>query len=155
MSDAIVKPESKSWVQSFVERAHGTVAQAPVGSPVSYVREAGSTAGAMVEASIVGGTLGAAHAKFGLDSPIGAIDLWLAALGAAFGIGASKYSPFWAGVGRRMGQDAFATFTFRKAYELVKGQPLTGSVQRVAAPKPGTGPGINGEDPIERAVRGL
>lgn len=159
MSDAIVKPDPpKSWVQSFVERARGEIKVAPAASPVSYVRETGTTLGAYTSGGILGSLLGAGHAKFGLDSKAGPVDGWVAGAGAIGSILLSGHFPELAAQARKTGGDAFTILTFRKAYEVVKHQPLAGGnaspgVQRIAAP--GKGPGISGEDPIERVAKGL
>lgn len=159
MSDEITKAApAKSWVQSFVERARGEIKAAPAASPVSYVREAGSTIGELTGGGILGSLLGATHAKFGLDSKAGPIDGWIAGLSALASIGASGHHPQFAAQARANAGRAFTLLSFRKSYELVKGSPLAGGtaipgVTRMSAPN--RGPGIAGEDPIEKAARGL
>lgn len=158
MSDAITKPEvSKSWVEKFIEKARGDISKAPPVTPAAYARETGSTVGDYTAGGITGSLLGAAHAKWGLDRPVGPIDGWIAGLGALGSIGLSGHFPNLAAVARRIGSAAFTTLSFRKGYEVVKHEPLAGGmapgVQRIAAP--GKGPGVHGEDPIERVARDL
>lgn len=157
MSD-IVRSEPKSWVQSFIERARGTIEKAAPGSPTSYVKETGSTAADYAVGGVTGALLGATHAKFGLDTKGGPIDGWLAGIGAIASIGLSGHSPKFAELARKAGSQAAGILSFRKSYAVVKHEPLAGgsgpSVQRIAAPA-GKGPGIAGEDPIEKAARGL
>ncbi len=156
MSDAITpKPEErKSWVQQWVDRAKGEIKAAPPTTPASYVRETGTTVGEYAEGGIVGSLLGAAHAKFGLDTSGGPVDGWIAGAGALGAIGLSGHMPLLAARLRRIGADAFTVLSFRKGYSLVKHEPFVGggsAVQRMAAP----GSGIAVEDPIERASKGL
>jgi hypothetical protein len=156
MSDAITKPETKSWVQQFVERARGEIQKAPPASATSYVRETGSTIGDYLEGGAVASLLGATHAKWGLDTKGGPIDGWLAGLGALASVGFSGHSPGLADHARRIGAQAFGIFAFRKAFEVVKHEPLAGGgsvAQRVTIP--GKGPGASGEDPIEVVAKGL
>lgn len=161
MSDAIV-PEKKSWVQRFVERAHGAIEQAPAGSPIGYARATGSTAKDFGVAGLLGGALGVSHAKFGNDTKFGAVEGWIAAAGALGAIGLSGTNPTAAALANRIGSEAFTVWSFRKAYELAAGRAFSASpaplptprVQSIPA-KPGTGPGIAGEDPIERVARSL
>lgn len=161
MSDivpAVATPtERKSWVQSFVERARGEIQSAPPATPISYVREAGSTLGEFAASGAVGSLLGAAHAKWGLDSKGGPIDGWLAGGGAIASVLLSGHMPEIAAYARKLGERSFTVFSFRKGFEAVRHEPLAGGgaggVTRIAVP--GTGPGINGEDPIERVAKGL
>jgi hypothetical protein len=157
MSDAIVtKP--KSWVENFIERARGSIEKAPSGSAVSYVKETGTTAGDYAIGGATGALLGAAHAKFGLDTKGGPIDGWLAGIGALASIGLSGHFPRFAEIARKAGAQSVGILSFRKSYQTVKHEPLAGgsgpSVHRVTVPA-GKGPGIAGEDPIEKAARGL
>jgi hypothetical protein len=156
MNGEIVK-QDKSWSQSFVDRAKQELASAPAVSAAVYVRETASTAVEYTEAGVVGGMLGATHAKFGLDGPLGPTDAWVAALGAIFGVAASGHFPALAARARGVGAKALTVLAFRKSYELVKHEPLGGAVtpgvQRVTLP--GKGPGVAGEDPIEAVARAL
>jgi hypothetical protein len=157
MSDAITKPE-KSWVRQWIDQAKGSIQGAAPTSPVSYVRETGSTLSEYAEGGAVGALLGTAHAKWGLDTRGGPIDGWLAGLGFLTSIGLSGHHPVIAAHARKVGGQAFTVLAFRKGYEVVKHQALPGgtasTVQHVAAPA-GKGPGIAGEDPIEKAARGI
>ena len=158
MSDAITsQPEAKkSWVQNFVERARGEINKAPPAAPAAYMRETGSTVGEYAEGGIVGSLLGATHAKWGLDTKGGPIDGWIAGASAIASVGLSGHFPAFAARVRQVGSKAFTILSFRKSYEVVKHEPLPGggdAVQRIASP--GTGPGIAGEDPIERVARRL
>ena len=152
---AVVKaPEKPSWVQNFVDRAKGTIERAEPKSAVSYVREAGSTAGDYALGGAVGGVLGAAHAKFGLDTRGGPIDGWISGLGAIFAVGLSGYFPNAAAYARKVGSGAFTILAFRKTYGGVSKHPLpSGGVTRVAAPAASST--VAGEDPIDRVARGL
>ena len=159
MADEIVKAApQKTWVEKFVEKARGEIQAAPPASAVSYVRETGSTLGEYAEGAVVGSALGAAHAKFGLDTPGGPIDGWFAGLGALLGVGLSGHFPELAAHLRRIGAQSATVFAFRKGYGLVKHEPLPGGtsspgVQRITIP--GKGPGVTGRDPIEVAAEGL
>lgn len=159
MSDIIKPPEAKeSWVQSFVKRARGEIQAAPAASPISYVREAGSTVGDLAEGGIVGSLLGATHGKWGLDSKAGPVDGWIAGLGAAASVLLSGHMPEVATHARKVATQAFTVLSFRKGYEVVKHEALAGGsaspgVQRI--PAPGTGPGIHGEDPIVAVTKNL
>jgi hypothetical protein len=159
MPDPIIKSEEKKphWVQQFIDRAKGTIAQAPPASATSYVRETVSTAGEYTGGAVVGSLLGAAHAKWGLDTKGGPIDGWLAGLGGLLSVGLSGHLPQVAAYARKVGTNAVTVFTFRKSYETVKHEPLLGGVangvQRIAAP--GKGPGVHGEDPIVRLAQEL
>jgi hypothetical protein len=159
MSDAISKPaEAKHWVQQFFEKARGDLAKAAPATPASYVRETGSAVGELLEGGAVGSLLGATHAKWGLDTAGGPIDGWIAGLGTLMSIGVSGHFPEVAVHLRKVGGQAFTVYSFRKGYEIVKHAPLAGgaaspNVQRVAVP--GKGPGVHGEDPIEKVARDL
>jgi len=159
MSDAIAttKPAAGAWVQNWVKQVRGDIAQAPAASPVSYVKETGSTVGEYTEGGVVGSLLGATHAKWGLDSPAGPVDGLIAGLGFLASVGLSGHYPGAAAHFRKIGAQAFTILAFRKGYEVVKHEPLMGGtsngVQRMAAP--GRGPGAQGEDPIELAAKGL
>jgi hypothetical protein len=161
MSNAIQIPpapkaEAKSWSQAFVDRAKAELSAAPSVDVGAYVKETVGVIGEYAEGGVVGSVLGATHARFGLDSPVGPTDGWLAVFGALVGVAASGHAPMLAARARGVGSKAFAILAFRKSYELVRHEPLlggTGGVQRIAAP--GTGPGITREDPIEVAARGL
>ena len=160
MSDAIVTapPAPKSWVQTFVERAKGTIEKAEPKTAVSYVREAGSTAGDYAVEGIVGGLLGTAHAKFGLDSRVGPVDGLIAGFGALAAVGLSGYFPQAATYARKIGSSSFGIYSFRKSFGAIKHAPLAGAnpnVTRVAA-TPTSGSQVAGEeDPIEKAAKGL
>jgi hypothetical protein len=161
MSDIVKPPEAKeSWVQSFVKRARGEIQSAPASTPISYVREAGTTLGDFAEGGITGSLLGATHGKWGLDSKAGPVDAWIAGLGAAGSVLLSGISPGLAAHARKVGSQAFTVLSFRKGYEVVKHEPLAGGtsspspgVQRI--PAPGTGPGIAGEDTIVATAKNL
>jgi hypothetical protein len=161
MTDAITKPDGKKdWVQRFIGLAKGEVDKAPAAAtPAStYLREAGSTAGTYGLAGILGGLLGATHAKWGLDSKAGPIDGWISGFGVLGSLWAAGRWPEAAAYARQAGAFAFNTLTFRKSFEAVKGTPLvggtTGAVQRIVVPA-GKGPGVAGEDPIERTAKSL
>jgi hypothetical protein len=163
MSDAIIKAAPpKSWIENFVERAKGEIKAAPPATPVAYVRQMGSVAGEYVEGGIVSSLLGAAHAKFGLDTRGGPIDGWIAGLGALGAVGLSGHFPMLAERALRAGRTGWDILLFRKSFETVNHGPMIGAgngapgvpgVTRIAAP--GKGPGIAGEDPIEVVARGL
>jgi len=162
MSDAaaITKPAEPSsgpaWVKNFVARAHGEIKQAPAGTPVSYARTGGSTLLDFTEGGITGSLLGATHARWGLDSPVGPVDAWIAGFSALIGVAASGHYPGVAEHFRKVGTQAFTILAFRKSYEVVKHEPLmggSGGVQRISAP--GKGPGVSTEDPIEAAAKRL
>jgi hypothetical protein len=157
MSGEIVKQDTKSWSQMFVDRAKQEIANAPPAPLASYVKESGSTFAEYAEGGVTGSLLGATHAQFGLDTRAGPVDGWLAAFGAIFGVAASGHFPALAARARGVGAKAFTVLSFRKSYELVKHEPLgattTARVQRVSLP--GKGPGVAGEDPIEAAARAL
>ncbi len=152
------RPEPRSWSQSFVDRAKQELASAPPVTAAVYITGAASTGVEYTEGAVVGGMLGATHAKFGLDGPMGPTDGWIAALGAILGVAASAHFPALAARARGVGAKAFTVLAFRKSFELVGGAPLasgtaTPGVQRIALP--GKGPGVAGEDPIEAAARAL
>jgi hypothetical protein len=150
---------SKSWVQTFVDRAKASVHSAPSASPLSYAREAGSVGAEYLSGGAIGALLGATHAKFGLDKGKFPIDGLLAAAGGLAGIALSGHMPEVAAMARRAGAQAFTIFTFRRSYELVAKGPLSfsggghGGVTRIAAP--GKGPGVGSSDPIEKAASKL
>lgn len=151
-----VVAQPKSWVTRLVEGATGGIQQAPAKTPLSYVREAGSLTGRFVQAGGVGALLGAAHAKFGLDTKAGPVDGWAAALGWIFGIGLSGHYPWLAQRLADGGTQALTVLSFRKAFGLVGGQGMTpGGAQ---APLPGipfspAAARFSGEDPIITAAK--
>lgn len=158
MSDQIVKaPETKSWVQQFVDKARGDIAKAPPASAVSYVKETGSTLAEYAVGGTVGSLLGATHAKWGLDTKGGPIDGWIAGAGALVSIGLSGHFPQFAAYARKIGDKAFTVLSFRKGFEVVKHEPLAGgsfgAVQRIAPA--GKSAAMHGEDPIEKAAADL
>jgi hypothetical protein len=115
------KPEPKSWVQQFVERASRKIETAAPASPVSYVREAGSTVGEYLLSTTVGGLLGATHAKWGLDATGVPIDGVIAGAGALLSIGLSGVAPQAAEFCRTRGSHAAGIYAFRQAFDLVAG----------------------------------
>jgi hypothetical protein len=138
----------KSHVQHFVDRAKGAIEKAPAASPLSYVREAGTTTGMFVEAGLIGALLGATHAKFGLDKGNVPVDAALALAGYVAGVALSGHSPAWATLAARAGSDAFAVFAFRRSFELVAKGPLSprsGQAATRIAPSKKTG---GSKDPI-------
>lgn len=126
-------------------------------TPSSYLRESGSALLEYTEGGVTGSLLGAAHAKWGLDSPAGPVDGWIAGLGAALGVALSGHFPGAAAHIRGVAAKAFTVLAFRKGYEVVKHEPLPGGmrpgVTRIGAP--GRGAGVTRADPIEEAARGL
>ncbi len=151
MSEEIVKAEpKKSWIQEFVDKARAGVEKAEPKSPTSFVRETGGVVGGLFKSGLVGSLFGAAHAKWGLDTPAGPADGAIAGLGSLLGIALSQHFPEVASYCRETGRDAFTIFTFRKSFGLVSGAPLMGgggaTAPRMTAA--GKGPGIAGEDPI-------
>lgn len=158
MSDeAIVKATpKKTWVQEFVERARGEIQAAPPASAVSYVREGGNVLGDYSFGGVIGALLGAAHAKWGLDTKHGPADGWIAGLGALASVGLSGHLPEVSAWARKIGTAGATIVTFRKSYEVVKHEPLSSGgaapgIQRIAAP----GNFATGEDPIEAVARSL
>jgi hypothetical protein len=124
---------------------------------MAYVRETGTVLGDFAVASVVGSSLGAAHAKWGLDTPAGPLDGWVMGASAVASVVLSGYSPEVAAYARKIGTAAASVLTFRKSYEVVKHEPLPGGaklasaarVQRIAAP------GTIADDPIERIAKAL
>ncbi len=157
MSDAITTESKGSWVQQFFEKARGNISKAPAATPASYVRETGSTIGDYAEGGITGSLLGAAHAKWGLDTKAGPIDGMIAGIGALASIGISGHMPLLATHVRKVGLAAATVFSFRRGYEVVKHEPLAGMTGvKVSRPSPvGKGPGVAREDPIEKVARDL
>lgn len=166
MSDTTINPaaivpkpvERKSWVQQFVERATSGIQKAEPASAVSYVREAGGTLGTYLEGGTTGSLLGAAHAKWGLDTKGGPIDGWLAGLGAILSVGLSGHFPGAAMHAREIGSQAFTIWSFRKSFELVAHEPFAATTQSPGSVSvaPTTGKSaIAGEDPIVKAAAGL
>ena len=157
MSDAIVRHEPKSWAQKFVDLAKGEIIKAPHATPATFAREAGSVAFEYVEGAITGGLLGTYHAQYGLDSKVGAVDGWLAGIGAILGVALAAHSPFWSARARGVGSKALTVLAFRRSFELVGHQPMPGGtapgVKRIAAP--GTGPGVTTQDRIEAVAKDL
>lgn len=158
MSDSAIVAAPKSFVQSFIERARGVTQQAaPAHTAMSYVKAAGATAANFASGGAVGALLGAAHGKFGLDTKGGPIDGWLSGISAIASIGLAGKFPAWAAVAERAGSQAFAILAFRKGYGVVKHAPLAGgsgpTVQRVAVASKGAT--VAGEDPIEKAAKGI
>jgi len=164
MSEAIEPVEKKSWVQQFVARANSAVQTAAPREPLSYAREAGTAISEFATGGALGALLGATHARFGLDTRVGAIDAWAAGLGVLGGVALSGHLPQLAAAARKAGGQAFAIYTFRKSYGLVKREPLHGGtgapaaihgerVTRIAAP--GQGPGVSAVDRIEAAAARL
>ena len=158
MADELAKPApQQTWVEKFVAKARGEIQAAPHASPAAYVREAGSAIGEYAGGAVVGGMLGAAHAKIGLDTRHGPIDGWIAGVSGAMAVALSGYAPEAAAYFRKAGAQAMTVFSFRKGYEVVKHEALPGGsgggVQRITIP--GKGPGVTGEDPIEAVAKGL
>ncbi len=158
MSDIVKAEPPKSWVESFVARGLAGIKKAEPATPAAYVRETGSVLANYAGAGIVGGILGAAHARFGLDTRVGPLDGWAAAAGAFFAVALSGVAPSYAATAGRLGAYSFNTLTFRKSYELVKHEPFggggsfSGEVRRSA---PGKGPGVSKHDRIEEVAKGL
>jgi hypothetical protein len=144
--------EKKSWASMVIDRTRAEMANAPSVPLATYARAAGSVVVGHIEGAVVGSTLGALHGRFGLDTPAGPIDGWLAAAGGVAGVVLAGIMPEVASHAATMGGQAFAVFTFRRVAELVNHGPLPGGVQRIAAPRPGVA--IAG-DPIEEAARRL
>lgn len=159
MSEGIVAAP-KTLVQSFIERARGApVEKVAQSSPMSYVKRAGSTAATFATGGVVGALLGATHGKFGLDVGGWPIDGLLSVVGAAASIALAGKYPMGAEVAERAGSQAFAIMSFRKSYGIVNHAPLKGgtgapSVQKVTVPA-AKGATVAGEDPIEKAAKGL
>jgi hypothetical protein len=150
-----VTPEPpRSWVDGFIERTRSTIASSPV-SPAAYANAGLTTLGTYVTAGVTGSLLGATHAKWGLDSPVGAVDGWLAAGAGLLSVAVSGHMPDVAAHARAIGSQAFTILAFRKGYEVIKHDGLEGAsrVRRIAAP--GKGPGVATEDPIVAAARRL
>lgn len=160
----------KSWVQQFFERARGVAAgHASAPAETGILKAGAQTLGSMLEGGATSALLGAAHAKFGLDSEAGPIDGWIAGLGALGAVAASKLAPGLVPHAIRVSQAAFDVLAFRKSFELVHHAPLGGvgvslqsGVQRVSAPpaiSPHAGAPVNPlraqGDPIEAAAKGL
>jgi hypothetical protein len=149
-----------SWSQTFLERAKAELTSAaPPVEAMQYVRETGSLAVDYTEGGLTGALLGTTHARYGLDSPYGPVDAWLAVLGAVFGVAASAHAPFLAARARGVGAKAFTILSFRKAYELIGHEPLAGGiaggVRRMQIAAPDRGPGVTKVDPIEQAAEAL
>lgn len=153
---AAAPPPKVSWVSQWIDRAKGDIAKAPPATAAAYMRETATTVGEYAEAGATGALLGAAHAKWGLDTAGGPIDGWIAAAAGLGSVLASGHMPKLAERARRLGADAFAVLSFRKGYGVVKHHPLAGGggadrgVERVAAPK-STGT----VDAIEEAAKKL
>jgi hypothetical protein len=157
---AVAKPApppepARSWVDAFIERTRSVIASPPA-SPASYANAGLTTLGTYVTAGVTGSLLGAAHAKFGLDSGGGPLDGWIA-IGAGFAsIALSASMPGVAAHARAVGAEALTVLAFRKGYEVVKHEGLEGGASHVwHIPAPGKGAGVTREDPIEVAARGL
>lgn len=146
--------EKKSWASMMIDRTKAEMANAPSVPLATYARAAGSVVVGHIEGAVVGSMLGAMHGKFGLDTPAGPIDGWLAAAGGVAGVALAGIMPEVAGHAATMGGQAFAVFTFRRVAELANHGPLQGGgVQRIAA-APSKAAAIAG-DPIEAVARGL
>jgi hypothetical protein len=99
----------------------------------------------------LGAVLGATHARFGLDTKAGPIDGWLSAAGAIAGIALSGKAPGFAAAALQTGAMAFNILTFRKSFELVRGEPFGGHrVEHVREQTP-----AHGEDPILKKAEAL
>jgi hypothetical protein len=153
-----VSAAQKPWAQRFVDAMRGEIETAKPASAMSYAKTAGATTANFAQAGIIGGLLGAAHAKWGLDSPGGPIDGWLAGLGWVGAVGLSQVSPLLAERCSRAGDLGFGLLAFRKSFGLVNGAPLAGtSLGGGATPKP-LSPAVSkltGVDPIVSAAAGL
>ena len=148
-------PPKVSWVQQWIDRAKGDIQKAPPATAAAYMRETATTVGEYAEGGAVGALLGAAHAKWGLDTAGGPIDGWISAACGLGSVLASGHFPKLAERARRVGTDAFTVLSFRKGYGVVKHHPLgggvaPGGVERVPAPKQS-----GGVDAIEEAAKKL
>lgn len=158
----IVKVEKpapgKSWTDVFAQRAQAQIVQAQpstmsIGAVLApYAREGVSTLATYAEGGTVGGLLGTTDATFGLDTPVGPIDAWLAALGAVAAIGLAGVMPGAAAHARTVGGQALAVLAYRRSRELVSDSPLSPRrsirVQRTTTVS-------SGDDPIIAAARGM
>ena len=119
MSDsaAIVKaPERESWVQSFVKRAKGEMAQATPKGATPYVSATGSTVVEVGSGLVVGGLLGAIQAKTGIDAS-GA----LLGTGALLSVALAGTHPEASRYARAAAGQAAAVLAARKAEMLLGG----------------------------------
>lgn len=149
-----VVAQPRSWVQRLVEGASGGIQQAPAASPLAYVREAGSALGKVAQGAGVGALLGAAHAKFGLDTKAGPIDGWIMGLGLLFGVGLSGHSPWIAQRCLDASHEASTILGFRKAYNLVGGTEMgAGQAPLPSIPFSPAAARFSGEDPIITAAK--
>jgi hypothetical protein len=167
MSTAVVPVEKQlekkaaSWAQTFVDHARTQIANAAPAGLGPYADAAGSVASEYIASSATGAALGAAHAKWGLDSKRGPLDGFVAVAGAVASVALCVWAPGAAAHARHVGASAATVLAFRRSCELVSHQPipsgaaLTGAprIQRIAAP--GASANVPGEDPIERVARTL
>lgn len=162
MSDAITKAAEqpvapKTWIQQFVDRARESMVPVVPPSAATYGKGLAATFGEYAEGGVTGAVLGAAHAKWGLDTKGGPVDGWLAGAGALLSVGLVGHLPAVAEHARKVGSQAFTVYSFRKGFEAVKHEPYVQAmgkgVQRVAIPR--TGPGAPHKDPIEEVAKDL
>lgn len=98
------------------------IGHASAGSPLGVVRETGHMVGAMAVGGAIGALLGVGHARFGLDTPGGPVDGWVAGLSALASIvlGGMGHQTA-AGYARAAANDAFVVLSFRKSFEFMHG----------------------------------
>lgn len=147
-------PPPKSWVAQWIDRAKGEIQAAPPATAAGYMKNTASLVGEYAEGGAVGGLLGAAHAKWDLDTPGGPIDGWISGAAGLASVALSGHMPQLAERLRRVGADAFTVLAFRKGYSVVRHHPLAGrktvvGVERIPAPA------SKGTDAIEEAAKKL
>lgn len=154
MSDTATVPLApappKSWAQRFVDNAVGSIQAAKPADAIGYLKSAGSVTGNVLQGGTVGLLLGAAHARWGLDTSGGPVDGWLTGIGWAGAVALSQVAPWWSSRFEHLAEVSAGIWGFRNSFGWCGGKAGAGRVSfagESSAPRAGETPPRCAEEP--------